>query len=104
MEMIIGVIVIAIIAYLLVFRKKPEVVQQVVEEVKAEAVKIEQKTEAVVAKVEEEVKAEVKAVATTATKAKAKAKTIAVEGAGAVEVAVKKVTKPRKPKAKPPVL
>jgi C4-dicarboxylate transporter len=95
MELIIGIVFIAVVGYLVLSRKKPEVVQEIVEEVKA----VEKKAEVVIAKVEEEVKTEVVAVAkkakATATKAKAKA----VEVEQEVVAAVKKARKPRAPKA-----
>lgn len=94
MELFIGIAFVAVVGYL-VLRKKPEVVQEIVEEVKA----VEKKAEVAIAKVEAEVKTEVVAVAkkakATATKAKAKA----VEVEQEVVAAVKKARKPRAPKA-----
>lgn len=94
MELIIGIVFIAVVGYL-VLRKKPETTQQIVEEVKAEVAVVEQKAEAIVAKVEEEVKVVAKKAKATASKAKTKA----VEVEQEVVAAVKKVRKPRAPKA-----
>jgi preprotein translocase subunit YajC len=92
MELIIGIVLIAIVAYL-VLRKKPEVAQEIVEEVK----EVEKKAEVVVAKVE----AEVKEVAKKTT-ARAK-KALDVNQDGKVNakdvVAAVKTRKPRAPKA-----
>jgi FtsZ-interacting cell division protein ZipA len=105
MELIIGVIFIAVVAYLVFGRKKTEeTIQHVVEEVKAEAVKLEQKAEVVVAKVEEEVKVVAKKAKTAASKAKTKAVEVEQEVVAEVKAVAKKVAKPRTPKAKPPVL
>ena len=93
MELIIGIVFIAVVGYL-VLRKKPEVVQEIVEEVK----EVEKKAEVAIAKVEEEVKEVAKK-----TTARAK-KALDVNQDGKVDVkdavaAVKKARKPRAPKA-----
>lgn len=93
MEWIIGLVCIAVVGYL-VLRKKPEVVQEIVEEVK----EIEKKAEVAITKVEEEVKEVAKK-----TTARAK-KALDVNQDGKVDVAdavaaVKKARKPRAPKA-----
>ena len=93
MELVIGIVVLAIVGYL-VLRKKPEVVQEIVEEVKV----VEKKAEVAIAKVEEEVKEVAKK-----TTARAK-KALDVNQDGKVDVkdavaAVKKARKPRAPKA-----
>ena len=93
MEMIIGIAVIAVVGYLLL-RKKPEVMQEIVEEVK----EVEKKAEVAVAKVE----AEVKEVAKKTTTRVKKALDVNEDGkidAKDVVAAVKKARKPRAPKA-----
>jgi hypothetical protein len=100
MELFIGIVVLAIVGYL-VLRKKPEVVQEIVEEVKV----VEKKAEVVIAKVEEEVKAEVAEVKEVAKKTTARVKKALdvnedgkVDAKDAVAI-VKKARKPRAPKA-----
>jgi hypothetical protein len=100
MELFIGIAFVAVVGYL-VLRKKPEVVQEIVEEVKA----VEKKAEVVIAKVEEEVKAEVAEVKEVAKKTTARVKKALdvnedgkVDAKDAVAI-VKKVRKPRAPKA-----
>jgi uncharacterized membrane protein YdfJ with MMPL/SSD domain len=100
MELIIGIVVLAIAGYL-ILRKKPEVMQEIVEEVKA----VEQKAEVVIAKVEKEVKAEVAEVKEVAKKTTARVKQALdvnedgkVDAKDAVAI-VKKARKPRAPKA-----
>jgi ElaB/YqjD/DUF883 family membrane-anchored ribosome-binding protein len=100
MELFIGIVFIAVVAYL-VLRKKPEVVQEIVEEVKA----VEKKAEVVIAKVEQEVKTEVAEVKEVAKKTTARVKkALDVNEDGKVDVKdavaiVKKARKPRAPKA-----
>ena len=89
MEWIIGLVCIAVVGYL-VLRKKPEIMQEIVEEVK----EVEKKTEVVIAKVEEVAKNTTDSVK----------KTLDVNQDGKVDVkdavaAVKKARKPRAPKA-----
>jgi hypothetical protein len=100
MELIIGIVVVAIIGYL-VLRKKPEVVQEIVEEAKA----VEKKAEVAIAKVEAEVKTDVAAVKEVAKKTTARVKKALdvnedgkVDAKDAVAI-VKKARKPRAPKA-----
>jgi aspartate ammonia-lyase len=101
MELFIGITFIAVVGYLVLNRKKPEVVQEIVEEVRA----VEKKAEVVIAKVEEEVKAEVAEVKEVAKKTTARVKKALdvnedgkVDAKDAVAI-VKKVRKPRAPKA-----
>lgn len=101
MEIIIGIVFIAVVGYL-VLRKKPEVMQEIVEEVK----EVEKKAEVIIAKVEEEAKVfeeEVKEVAKKTT-ARVK-KALDVNNDGKVDTkdavaAVKKVTAKAKAPAK----
>ena len=92
MEMIIGIAVIAVVGYLLL-RKKPEVMQEIVEEVK----EVEKKAEVAVAKVEAEVKEVAKKTTTRVKKA------LDVNEDGKIDakdvVAAVKTRKPRAPKA-----
>jgi VIT1/CCC1 family predicted Fe2+/Mn2+ transporter len=99
MELIIGIALIAIVAYL-VLRKKPEVVQEIVEEVK----EVEKKAEVAIAKAEVEVKTEVAAAKEVVKKTTARVKkALDVNQDGKVNakdvVAAVKTRKPRAPKA-----
>lgn len=93
MELIIGIVVLAIVGYL-VLRKKPEVVQEIVEEVKA----VEKKAEVAITKVEEEVKEVAKKTTARAKKALDVNQDGKVDAKDAVAI-VKKARKPRATKA-----
>jgi chromosome condensin MukBEF ATPase and DNA-binding subunit MukB len=93
MELVIGIVVLAIVGYL-VLRKKPEVVQEIVEEVKA----VEKKAEVAITKVEEEVKEVAKKTTARAKKALDVNQDGKVDAKDAVAI-VKKARKPRAPKA-----
>ena len=94
MEMIIGIAVFAVVGYLLL-RKKPEVMQEIVEEVK----EVEKKAEVAVAKVEAEVKEVAKKTTTRVKKALDVNQDGKVNAKDAVAAVKKVAAKTAKPKA-----